>query len=1031
MRRAIIALVVLAWAPGAYALDPALDVSQYAHTAWKVRDGFIKGEIYAIAQTPDGYLWLGTEFGLMRFDGVRAVPWQPPAGEHLPSNNIRDLLVARDGTLWIATLEGLASWKAGKLANYPEVAGQIVSALLEDRDGTVWFGAFMPGRLCAMQAGKVQCYGAGSFGETMLALYEDHKGNLWVSAETGVWRWKPGPPEHYPFPRGVVRAHGLIEDDTGALLVSTIDGVKQLVGGKVQNYAIPGVIREFRPGRLFRSSDGSFWVGSQQALLHLHQGRTDIFGDADGLSGEDVTCFFEDREGSFWVSTETGLDRFRKYAVSRISRDQGLSRSDVYSVQATADGTIWIVTSNGLNQWRDGHVAIYGREAQLGAERVGKFSGAVTEITNSGLAGIPESLGQDDGGRLWVGTRDGVFHLEGSRFLPVRGVTDKNVFSIVGDGHGDVWISGNGALSYVKPEDAVQSIPWSRLGHKSFGARALLPDQSEGGVWLGFYEGGLVYFKDGQVRASYTWANGLGNGRVNHLRFGSRGAVWAATEGGLSRVKDGHTETLSSKNGLPCDEVHWSMEDDDHAVWVYMPCGLARIEPSEWYAWADDPRRVIKPTVFDNSDGVTSVGVYGGYGPHVTKAPDGKIWFAHQEGVSVVDPRHLPYNKVPPPVHIEQITADRTTYDASSATNGRVSLPALIRDLKIDYTALSLVAPEKVLFRYKLEGRDRDWQDAGNRRQAFYTDLPPRNYLFRVVACNNSGVWNETGAFLDFSVAPAYYQTTWFRLLCVAVFLALLWVLYQLRLRQVAREFNAGLEARVNERTRIARELHDTLLQSFQGLLLRFQAATYLLPDRPEEAKRSFESAIDQAAAAITEGRDAVQGLRASTKVTNDLASAITTLGKELAASESNANAAEFHVEVEGAPRDLHPILRDEVYRLSLEALRNACKHAQAQRIEVEIRYDERQLRLRVRDDGRGIDPKHLEEEGRAGHHGLRGMRERAKLMGGKLTVWSELDSGTEVELRIPASRAYETFLARRRSWLAERFSGRDTEVKS
>jgi signal transduction histidine kinase len=261
-------------------------------------------------------------------------------------------------------------------------------------------------------------------------------------------------------------------------------------------------------------------------------------------------------------------------------------------------------------------------------------------------------------------------------------------------------------------------------------------------------------------------------------------------------------------------------------------------------------------------------------------------------------------------------------------------------------------------------------------------------------------------------------------------FLALLWVLYQLRLRQVARQFNIRLEERLSERTRIARDLHDTLLQSFHGLLLRFQAATNLLPGRPAEARKTLESAIDQAAQAITEGRDAVQGLRSSTVAANDLALTINTLGQELASGETNPNAAEFHVEVEGTPQNLHPILRDEVYRIAGEALRNAFKHAQAQRIEVEIRYDERQLRLRVRDDGKGIDAKHL-EDGYAGHYGLRGMRERAKLMGGKLAVWSELDSGTEVELSIPASRAYQTSPARRRSWLAEKFSGRDTEIKS
>jgi signal transduction histidine kinase len=307
-----------------------------------------------------------------------------------------------------------------------------------------------------------------------------------------------------------------------------------------------------------------------------------------------------------------------------------------------------------------------------------------------------------------------------------------------------------------------------------------------------------------------------------------------------------------------------------------------------------------------------------------------------------------------------------------------------------------------------------------------YTNLGAHSYRFRVVACNSEGLWSESEAAVAFEVEPTAWQTWWFRTGSAALILLLVWCVYLYRLRQLANEFNIRLEERVGERTRVARELHDTLLQSFHGLLLRFQTVSNLLP--AGEPKQKLDDAIDQAAEAITEGRDAVQGLRSSTTVTNDLASAITALGTELARSELNPNAAEFHVEVEGTPRDLHPILRDEVYRIAGEALRNALHHAQAQRIEVEIRYDERQLRLRVRDDGKGIDPKLLNEDGRAGHYGLGGMRERAKLMGGKLAVWSELDSGTEVELRIPASRAYEIPPARRRWWLAEKFSGRDTE---
>jgi len=426
--------------------------------------------------------------------------------------------------------------------------------------------------------------------------------------------------------------------------------------------------------------------------------------------------------------------------------------------------------------------------------------------------------------------------------------------------------------------------------------------------------------------------------------------------------------------------------------------------------------------VVGSSEGVVNAPFpAGSASPHVAKSQDGRIWFATPGGVGVLDPRNLHMNGRAPPVHIEQVTADRKSY----APVIPLRLPAQLRDLEIKYTALSLVAPEKMLFRYKLEGHDRQWQEAGNRRQAFYSDLGPGNYRFRVIASNNSGVWNEQGDALDFSIAPAYWQTVWFRTLCAITMVGILWALYQLRLRQLTRTFNLTLEARVGERTRIARDLHDTLLQSFQGLLLRFQTVADLLPTRPAEAKRIVVSAVDQAAQAITEGRHAVEGLRTSAAESTDLAAELRTLG-ELAAAETRNESVGLTVDVEGTPRALKPIVRDEIYRIAGEALRNAFRHAAATRIELELRYDARQLRLRVRDDGRGIEPKVLSEatEGEiAGHHGLRGMRERASLIGGKLTVWTAPDSGTEVELIVRASRVYARSASRGRSWLAQRFA--------
>jgi signal transduction histidine kinase len=565
-------------------------------------------------------------------------------------------------------------------------------------------------------------------------------------------------------------------------------------------------------------------------------------------------------------------------------------------------------------------------------------------------------------------------------------------------------------LFHLLEASLVERIPWAGLGRKE-PATALLHDARQGGVWLGFRDGGVAYFNDGQIRASYAAAEGLGDGMVRSFYPDASGSLWAATDGGLSRIKDGRVLTLTSRNGLPCNIVHWMMEDDADSAWLYTACGLVRIAQSDLDAWASNPKHTIQAAVFDSSDGVNNRLYPGGYNANVAKSADGKLWFLRPGGVGVIDPHHLAFNTLPPPVHIEQVTADDKIYDA---TNG-LRLPARTRNLAIDYTGLSLVAPEKMRFRYLLEGQDPDWKEVINDRQVQYSNLPPGAYRFRVIASNNSGVWNEAGATLEFSLAPAFSQTRWFQAAIAFSFAALLWVVYQLRVAQLARQFHRTLDARVGERTRIARELHDTLLQSFHGLLLQFQTAAYLLPERPAEARKQLDGALVHAAKAITEGRNAVQGLRTSTVERNDLALAIRTLGDALASDTSAPTACDFSVAVEGEPRDLHPIARDEIYRIAAEALRNAYRHAHATRVEVEIRYDKQQFRLRVRDDGRGIESAVLAGQEIEGHYGLRGMRERATLIGGKVTVWSDAGAGTEVELVIPARAVYATSVAR--SW--------------
>ena len=489
--------------------------------------------------------------------------------------------------------------------------------------------------------------------------------------------------------------------------------------------------------------------------------------------------------------------------------------------------------------------------------------------------------------------------------------------------------------------------------------------------------------------------------------------VWAATEGGLSRIKNGRVLTLTSKNGLPCDAIHWITQDENHSFWLHMTCGLVRIGRAELDAWAADSQRKVKTTVFDSSDGVSNAPIGFHAGSQVARSSRRENVVPRiSGGASVIDPQHLPSNKITPPVHIERITANGKTYDAS---NG-LRLPPRIRDLKIDYTALSFVAPGKVQFRYQLEGQDRNWRRSPTTVRCNTRISPPRNYVFRVIACNNSGVWNEAGATLEFSVAPAWFQTDWFYASCVLAGLLIAWTIYRIRMRQVARSLRARFDERLSERTRIARDLHDTLLQSFQASLIQMQRARNHFSRSTEEAIRTLDNAIGSAEHAIVEGRDAIQDLRLTVVPQSHLEHLLTVAGQELAkAQDANGTPPMFRVTVEGPHRSLSPILQDEVYRIGREVLRNAFRHSQASRIEAEVRYDKRKLRLRIRDDGKGIDQKIMAEGARAGHWGLPGARERATRIGARLDFWSEAGAGTEVELTVPASMAYAKPQAQRR----------------
>ncbi len=798
--------------PRALALDAALDVDQYAHTAWRIREGFFRSNVDSFAQTPDGYLWMGTEFGLLRFDGVRSVPWQPPAGSSLPDSQVRVLLTARNGSLWIGTATGLASWDGHALTTYPELAGRYANGLVEDREGTIWVATSrLPpeiGVLCAIRAGHASCEGQdGSLGESVSCVYEDRTGRLWVATKRGLWRWRPGSPTLYSPSVANVTDQCLSEDADGAILLSTRDGLIRIVDGRVETIPLPAPGSQSPWKRMMRDRDGALWIATSDAgLLHVHRGRTDVFTGSDGLSGKLVRRLFEDREGNIWVATVEGLDRFRAFAVTTVSDKQGLSNPFVGSVLAARDGTLWLGTVGGLNHWDHGQVTAYGEQGERMASRppparTQQPSGLREHVPWASAA----TLFQDDAGRIWIGNRDGVGYLDHDRFVALAGLPAGYVDAITEDNQANVWIAHREAgLLRWSADRGLERLRSSQPGRTEPPFR-LAVDPVRGGLWLGYVGGGVSYFEDGRVRASYAPAEGLAKGRVDQLRVERDGTLWVAANGGLSRLKNGRVATLSSKNGLPCDSVDWMIEDDAHDYWIRTACGLVRIAGSELGAWVASVDRgearqpPLSVAVFDSADGVTDASSVATFTPHVAKSADGRLWFATQDGLSFVDPRHLLRNTLRPPVHIEQVIADRKPYAPNPDAAVLLRLPPLVRDLEIDYTALSFAAPEKVRFRYRLEGHDGAWQDVGTRRQAFYTDLAPGDYRFHVIAANNSGVWNEAGASVAFSVAPAYYQTAWFRASTAALACVTLWVAYRWRVRALAE--------RLQERQRAAEAL--------------------------------------------------------------------------------------------------------------------------------------------------------------------------------------------------------------------------------
>ncbi|HTF65883.1 MAG TPA: two-component regulator propeller domain-containing protein, partial [Edaphobacter sp.] len=602
------------------------------------------------------------------------------------------------------------------------------------------------------------------------------------------------------------------------------------------------------------------------------------------------------------------------------------------------------------------------------------------------------SMFEDHAGRIWVGVDDGLYLYSHGHFQRIGGTTNQHLGLVVGiteDRENNIWVEASGAKRRlvriqnfeVKEELSAAEVPE---------AHALAADP-KGGIWLGLLDGDLALYRHGVVHR--VRLNHPKDGITGEIVVNPDGSVLSATPYALVGWRNGTTQFLTSQNGLPCDGVYGFIRDKKNNLWLYTPCGLSEIDSAEFDRWWSHPDTKVQLRFFDTFDGVRPGRTY--FWP-VAKTPDGRLWFATGSSLQMIDPASLSKNAPPVPVNIESIVANRISYKPQEA----LRLPSLIRNLEVNYTALSFVAPRKLRFRYKLDGDDVSWQDPGTRRQAFYTDLRPGNYSFHVIATNSDGAWNDVGATLNFSIAPTWYQTVWFYVLCSLVILSLVLIVYSFRVQQLSTRMAAGFDERLAERTRLARELHDTLLQTIQGSkIIADDALDSATPSNP--MRKPMEVLSGLLAVAVKEGRAALNSLRTFSAQGDDLADAL----KRATAPLIDTVPIQMHFSVRGETRDIHPIVRDEVYHIGYEAIRNASLHSSGSQLEVTIDYND-DLLLRVIDNGKGIDPIVL-KEGRPGHFGLQGMTERADRIGGSISFFSSEASGTEVRLTVPGRSAF------------------------
>ncbi|MEO8592661.1 MAG: two-component regulator propeller domain-containing protein [Candidatus Solibacter sp.] len=1019
---------------------------RFAHLT--TNDGLSQSTVTEILQDRRGFMWFATRDGLNRYDGNAFVVYKhnPNDPSSLSANFVLDLMEDDQGHLWIATNFGgvdkfnPATKHFDHYRNDPNnpnsISGNSVESIARDRGGHLWFGTngngldkFDP------STGTFTHYlndSDGQFVGRITKVIAGRQGEIWFVGERGLFYLNPEAGRITRPPATVtsgLAADYVYEDDDGNLWMLAWSPVVGLVkydrhAERLTKYPIGAGAVGVASSNFLADGQNGFWVSSSQGLYYFDR-RTERFTDrfqhndtsSSSLADNTVVAIYQDKGGVVWLGTGNGLNlvslrqqQFRHYRHLPFA-SKSLSPGKVTAIYEEPNDVLWVGflprALDRVNR-KTGEVNHYAPDP--------KNKDALS--TGMNVAGIYK----DARGYLWLGgwgagldrfdERTGQF--KHYRYNPdnLNSLISDGVYNIYGNRGGYIWVGQLYGLSRLDPaaDQFTSYRPDPRKPSWNGSSVSAIYQDRSGTLWLGTTGGALILVND-KLETLVDHPpdprdpHKLNGGAITAILEDRAGTLWVGSWDGLYQYnrQTGIFTRYTERQGLPSSVILGILEDKEGRLWLSTKKGISRFD--------------LKAEVFRNydmSDGLQSDEFNQG---SYFQGPDGEMFFGGSNGFNAFFPETVRDNPYVPPVVITtfRIFNQPVAVGPNSVLKKDIlyvdslTLPYGDNVFSFEFAALSYANSSKNRYRYKLESFEPNWNEvSSSQRLAIYTNLDPGRYVFRVQGSNSDGVWNREGVSLSVLIAPPWWKTGWFRALCAGVLITMLWVAYQFNLRQLRHEFNMASEARQNERLRVARELHDTLLQSFQASLIQMQAARNIFDRRPEKAVQSLDDAIRAAAGAVAEGRDAIQDLRAQPIHGGDLPQLLTAAGQELAHSaEAPGKPPAFRVTVEGERQDLELVLQDEVYRIGRELLRNAFRHAQAGRIEVEIRYESRHLSVHVRDDGRGIDPKILQAGGRTGHFGLPGIRERVNRFGGKLELWSESGAGTEARLIVPAAAAY------------------------